>query len=400
MSPKNKDCIELSIIIPNFQSSDLLNDLINSILSSKLSVSFEINVVNHGYIDDLERCRAKFTKVKYMNTGTIHGYAKPCNIGWRASCGKYLLFLNADTIIEPGTINDMVSELDKHPGWGIIAPRTKVYHKDMDLFVTYIEAPSPIEIALDHTFFSKIGGIFPMVRKTWRNYLSKLGEDGTPISVPSVCGAIMMVRRSMFEALGGFCEDFISGYDDIDLCSRAKKHGYDVILLPNLEAFHYCARIRRRFYGKDPSSEFWRSQNNMHLKYIHNNYGYIPYLLLKLFLRLNDIFIDIFNDSRGARNTNLYYLKDLVPLESIILSWHDEAKKDINKFILEISHSRLFYSKMHTIIEDKQFEMNRELLEGMLPKRYYWRVFGMINNRPILKPIKVGWFFPYKKESA
>ena len=242
--------MQLSIIIVNYNSKLLLEQCINSI--NNPGINYEIIIVDNNSGDgSKEYLPLTFTGVKFIFNDENRGFAKACNQGFTISSGKYVLFLNPDTLLAGTSLRDCISFFETHADAGAIGVRM------VDVKGAYLKEskrgfPSP------GTSFYKLFGltaVFPGSKTFAKYYKGHLPEeDNNPVEVLS--GAFMMIRRDLFEKLNGFDEDFFMYGEDIDLSLRVIQSGYKNYYLGTIKIVHqkggsttYDSRYVKDFYG-------------------------------------------------------------------------------------------------------------------------------------------------------
>jgi len=153
------------------------------------------------------------------------GYAGGANLGARQTGGEWLLLLNPDTVPEPDCIERLLEAADARTaivGAQVLLPDGRINAGDNPVHVTGI---------------------------SWSGHYLEAAEDGPARSVAAVSGAALLVRRSVWDELGGLAEPFFLYVDDVDLAWRARLAGWDVRFQPR-------ARVRHD-YDFDKGREKW-----------------------------------------------------------------------------------------------------------------------------------------------
>jgi len=162
------------------------------------------------------------SKFKIIENDKNVGFAKGCNIGAKNAKGKYILFLNSDTEVLDRGFLKMIEFLDKNPKVAILGG--KLHNADGTV------QPSAGK------FYSLFNLIIMLLG------LERLGFlRSSPIKIQKVdwvSGACMMVNREIFEKLSGFDEKLFMYMEDMEICFRAKKLGFDTYFYPSLKLKH------------------------------------------------------------------------------------------------------------------------------------------------------------------
>lgn len=229
--------IELSIIIINYKTKALLRQCLRSLFEQKKEVmqNWEIIVVdNHSSDGSVEMVSKKFPQVELIKNKKNLGYAKANNQAIKTSEGKYILFLNSDTIVPNKTIPELLTYLEKNPSIGVVTPKLKLRGGSLDPDC-HRGFPTPWAA---FCFFSglekmlKKRKFFGQYHQTWKN-LNKIHE------IDACCGAFLLTRKKILEEEGFFDESYFFYGEDLDLCYRIKQKGWKIVYYPRVIAIHY-----------------------------------------------------------------------------------------------------------------------------------------------------------------
>lgn len=223
--------LSVSIVIPVFNNLAYTRKCIESITgNSGAGVPHELIVVDNGSTDGTAEFLSSLSgDVKVIANGENLGFAKACNQGAAAAAGDYLVFLNNDTIV--------------HPGWleGVI--RAFVLHRADICGVKLLYPDGTIQHA--GVAFNEKGHPFHLFRGSPANafYVNKVRE------FQCVTAACMGVKRELFGRLGGFDEGYRNGFEDVDLCLRAREAGCRIVYTPECVVTHFESKTpgRKRF---------------------------------------------------------------------------------------------------------------------------------------------------------
>lgn len=226
--------MDLSIIIVNFNTRDILRDCIKNIQSLNVHLDYEVVVIDNGSSDNsAEMVKQEFPSIKLI-AGENVGLAKGYNVGLKNSTGNYVLFLGSDAFPKERTLDGMVSVLADDQSIGIATCKLILRNGALDLDA-HRGFPTPWT-AISH--FSGLGKLFPK-SKVFNSYFLGDKDLTIPHEIDLCISHFMMVRRSVFEYTGLWDEDYFVYGEDVDFCFRAKKVGYKIMYLPMFEAIHY-----------------------------------------------------------------------------------------------------------------------------------------------------------------
>ena len=160
------------------------------------------------------------------------GFAHGCNVGWRATDGDYVFFLNPDARISRESLDALVKVLDDSSDVGGVAPLIR--HDDGSLELSQRRYPQLRSTYAQAVFLHRV---FPTA--PWTDELVRDTEAYGRVGSPDwVSGAAIMVRRSVLEQLDGFDEGFFMYCEDIDLCKRLRSAGHDLRFEPAATVTH------------------------------------------------------------------------------------------------------------------------------------------------------------------
>lgn len=232
----------VSVVIVSYNVRDFLESCLRSVEAATVGLSREIIVIDNASGDDsVAMVRALFPEVTLITSEINLGFARANNRGFARATGEYLFILNPDTLVQEDTVTTLVSFLDAHPevglaGCRIITPEGKLEPACRRSF------PSPW---VSFTKLSGLSHLFPRSRWFGRYNLTWMPEDET-YEVDAVSGSCMMMRRSVYDAIGGFDEDYFMYGEDLDLCHRVKTAGYAVSYVHTTSIIHYGGQSTKR----------------------------------------------------------------------------------------------------------------------------------------------------------
>lgn len=227
--------MELSIIIVNYKTPQLVIQCINSIIQHTIGIDYEIIVVDNASMDDSKYIISnKHPSAKYLQLDNNYGFGYANNRGVEHSNGDYILFLNSDTIIIDNSIKNLLDYLKKHS--------TEVGICGGNLFDANMNPNSSftrIFPGLINEFCLLSGNILP--RLLYGNNLS-FNHTQHELVVARLSGADMLIQKSLFLDIGGFDENYFMYSEETDLMFRLRKKGYKAICIPESQIIHLEGR--------------------------------------------------------------------------------------------------------------------------------------------------------------
>jgi GT2 family glycosyltransferase len=234
--------LQLSIIIVNYNVKFFLEQCLCSVLKAIQNIEAEIFVVDNNSADDSKLFfKGKFNAVKFIWNKKNLGFAKANNSALRFAKGKYILFLNPDTIVEEDCFAKCMSFFDSFVDAGALGVHM-IDGSGRFLKESKRSFPSPL------TTLYKLSGltkIFPHSRIFARYHLGHLNENKNS-EVDVLAGAFMMMPRNIIDSLDGFDESFFMYGEDVDLSFRIQKAGYKNFYFAETTIIHFKGESARK----------------------------------------------------------------------------------------------------------------------------------------------------------
>jgi len=249
-----------SFIVVNFNTAKLTRDCVTSILTNTVESQREIIVIDNASADDgVVLLKKEFgSQIKLIANSVNGGFAAANNIGARIASGDFLFFLNSDTIIESNIVSHLELLFKNNHKLGVVAPRLRLANGQPQLFA-YGRFPNLVSVV-----FNKIWSL---------RFLKKTGQF---MPVDWVSGAALIIRKEIFESIGGWDEKYFLYFEDVDLCWQVKKLEFEIGVFNEVSVIHFGGRSlaqdvlrKRRYYA---SQEY----------FFQKNYGLMSANILKL----------------------------------------------------------------------------------------------------------------------
>jgi GT2 family glycosyltransferase len=214
------DRADISICIVNWNGEALLGPLLRSIEAHSDTLVVRTIVVDNASTDgSVEMIRREFEWVEVVVNAHNAGFAAGNNQAAACANGRYLLFLNNDTIIRAGALRALVNFLDDHPDFVAVAPR--LIGDDGRPQQTVRNLPT-LGALLDQVLIVKWTRLF---RQSYEEYRLRRFDPDRSAAVEQVAAAALMVRREAYEKCGPWDEGYVFGMEDVDLCRRLGECG-------------------------------------------------------------------------------------------------------------------------------------------------------------------------------
>ena len=226
--------MDLSIVIVNWKSKNYLRKCIATIMNSTKGVDYEIVVIDGGSFDGCgEMLKSNYPEVRFFQNDKNLGFARANNFAFAVACGRNFLFLNPDTEVQYNAIQTLLCQLESLPNAGIVG--AKLLNTDKSIQTSCIRAFPSI--------FSEILDSEVLKRRFPRSYLwgtaPLFDPKNAPARVDAVSGACLMIKRSVFENVGVFSNDYFMYSEDIDLCFKVRQGGWKTYYIPDAIVVHH-----------------------------------------------------------------------------------------------------------------------------------------------------------------
>lgn len=277
--------LDLSVVIVSFNTSELTVNCIKSVIAKTKGLQYEIVVVDNGSKDgsvkEVKHLIAGGKNITVIENTKNKGFATANNQGWRVAKGKYILFLNSDTKISSNVLGDMVGWMDVQPGVGVSACALKSKNGKLQASGGYF--PSLPRVIAWMLFFDDLPVLGRLIKSFHphtpdffgnnQDYLKKHEQDW-------VTGAFLLTRREILEKVKGWDESYFMYVEEVDLCYRIKKLGYQIWYLPKWSIVHFGG-ASSKVTGYSLIAEFTSIK-----KFYKKFYAAWEYPLLRLLLKI------------------------------------------------------------------------------------------------------------------
>lgn len=221
--------ISVSIVIPVLNKLDLTRGCLAALDRSGGLTAHEIIVVDNGSTDGTAEFLAGVEskgKIRVIRNSSNLGFARACNQGAQIGKGKFVLFLNNDTVVVPGWLDAMVVAAHR-PEVGVVGAKL-LYENN----------------TIQH---AGVGWVNGLPDHPWRHISSLAPEVNAFRELDMVTGACLLIDHALFVELHGFDEVYRNGVEDIDLCLRVRSAGRKVVYEPNAVVYHLEGQSAGRF---------------------------------------------------------------------------------------------------------------------------------------------------------
>ena len=282
ITPAETACMDLSIIIINWNSVGFLRTCLESVYRNTMDVEFEVIVLDNGSFDKCgEMLAQEFPQVRFLQGDKNLGFARGNNLAASHSRGSTFLFLNPDTEIRGPALKILYDSLCSLPDAGAIGAR--LINSDGTLQTTCLQTfPTIANKILDSNFVQRL---FPKAKFLGTDPL--FAQSDRPMPVEGISGACLMTSKEVFRKVSGFSEDYFMYFEDMDFCLKVIRSGYKNYFIPNAVIVHHG--------GKSAGGEYSRFSNVMMAesgwKFFCKQQGYYYALMYRVILAVKAVFI-------------------------------------------------------------------------------------------------------------
>lgn len=222
---------DLAVVIVSYEARERLRDCLRSLPGGADGLSLEVIVVDNGSSDgSAETVERDFPHVSLIRNEENVGFARASNAGMERASAQDFLLLNPDTVVAPAAFRRMLEVAEKYPEVGLVAPRL-LNPGDLSVQPSFRRFPSLRSV------FGGFGLTNAFLRwlpeRPWRP------EVEAPTTAGWLTGACLLVRRRLWQEIGGLDEGYFLYYEDTDYCRRAIRAGWKLFLTETATVVHY-----------------------------------------------------------------------------------------------------------------------------------------------------------------
>jgi GT2 family glycosyltransferase len=220
----------LSVLIVNYRADEYLKKCIPSLREQRMTRRMEIILIQNGSWENRD---PDIKGVSVIRNSRNEGFARANNLGLAKAAGDYILMLNPDTIVPPGTLEKCVRMMEQDRDIGVLGCR--LLNEDRSLQSSCRNFPAFGNILIENLGLHHFLGGFGFFRN---RYLMIWPHDSVRV-VDSVKGAFMMTRREVVESVGLLDDHFFMYCEEVDFCLRAKEKGWKTAFTPDASIIHF-----------------------------------------------------------------------------------------------------------------------------------------------------------------
>ena len=294
---------DLAVIIVSYGSARYLPACLETLYAHAGDLSMEVIVADNDPGDEVPPIAAKYPPTRVIRCEN-RGFAAGNNVGLAAADARYVLFINPDTEVRRGTFADLVERMDRRPSVGAVGARQVL--PSGELFPTVRRFPS-VSRALAEALAAERLGVLPVPLGERVIDLSRYDEE---FRCDWTSGSFILARSDALRSAGVFDERFFMFSEEVDLCLRIRRAGWEIWHWPHMEILHYSNKA-----GVNPRLEAQQAFSRRQYAYKHFGHGRREAFLAAVILR---------HAMRGA----------LAPLDAENAdAWRETAKRTIRTLL-------------------------------------------------------------------
>ena len=220
--------MDISVLIVNYNTKDLLRNCLKSVLETIQDLSYEIILVDNASRDNsASMVEAEFPGVIVLENETNRGFGAAVNQGLDIMQGRYALLLNTDAVLTVGAVRELFSFMESCPLAAMACGQLR--HADGSKQNSIANFPTLVTLLTNAALLEYL---FPA------KYPSKRHEYGRPIEIDSGVGACLMVRKEAIDRVGKLDERYFFFFEETDWARSMKQAGWKIFFVPTANIYH------------------------------------------------------------------------------------------------------------------------------------------------------------------
>jgi GT2 family glycosyltransferase len=357
--------MQLSVIILNYNVRHFLELCVLSVQNAIQNIDAEIIVIDNNSQDDsCIMMKQRFPNVKLIENKENSGFPKGNNIGVAVAQGEYICILNPDTVVAEDTFTKVLAFAKKQKHLGIVGVKL------IDGTGNFLPE-SKRGIPTPFVAFTKITGLYKFFPKTFGEYYAQHLSENETGKVDILVGAFMLMKRKLYNEIGGFDENCFMYSDDIDLSYLALKKGKTNYYFHETSVIHYKGEstVKDETYMK----RFQEAMNFFYEKHFRVSF------LFSIFMKMGIVFFSMVKKFQGKpkpkSNPEKYILvsEDEVLREKFENKWQTLVERqDITKSFAKNEKTEIIFDQnqldFKTIIQALETNKNKNFTFKIIPE--------------------------------
>jgi GT2 family glycosyltransferase len=291
---------DLSVVVLTYNTRKLTLTCLRSLYDQDDIARSEVIVVDNASGDRTAEAVAEaFPQVQLIRAEKNLGFGGGNNLGLIAARGRHVLLLNSDTEVQSGALSALINFMDAHPEAGACGPM--LLNSDGSLQPSGRALPTAGSVFLDMT---------RLYRLTRRDVFVERGRDYNQVKrVGEISGAALLIRRSLYERIGGFDTGLFLFYEDVDLCKRVGDAGFGVFYVPEARVVHHWGGTMQKI-----SELAYRAGQDSLRYYFAKHHRRPAQIFIAALLAMKELAFTLLSIARGRRGEYYFHRKLLARL--------------------------------------------------------------------------------------
>lgn len=361
------EAVDLTVIIVNYNVAPLVLQAVASLEPQRFAAAdgregrLEILVVDNASAPDdrVHLLRLPARVVQILNPQNM-GFGQANNLAIPRARGRYLCFLNPDTVVLDGALDALLRHLYEHPEAGAVGPRIWI---DSDRQWQLPPGDPPTLSFFVQRILAECSRLIgERMSLAWHRRAVRCWSSGTPVSVPMLSGACLMTSRRILDEVGGFDPGYFLYYEDTDWCRRVSQAGYQLHQVPGAEIVHYYNQSAKSSPG---AAQRYAAESQA--RFIRSHYGRAGTGIYALAQAAGDWF---------ARRRRRVSGADVIDLGRCRTSPRFSVPdgRASSAFLTQIGYDPLFVPSVATFFHGRECYLSSGFWERLEAGRYYTRV--------------------------
>ncbi|MDK2802121.1 MAG: glycosyltransferase family 2 protein [Oscillospiraceae bacterium] len=279
--------MDLSVIIINYNTKLLTEKTIELFIqTADKDLKYEIILVDNS--SEKDQKIFKIDGVCKIIDSENNGFGSGCNLGVKNSIGRYILFLNSDVEFKNNKLLEAIRYIEKNQDIGILGGKMVLSDGSLDHGCKR-GFPTPFTAI---SYFLKLDKIFKKSKIFGKYRLTYMSDDELNY-VDCVSGGLMVIKRSVYDQLDGFDEDYFMYGEDIDICYRANQKGYKTVYFPKISVLHLKGQSGLNTKSKITIKRFYDSMLIFYKKNYKDKYNILLYYIVYIGIKLKKLISSI-----------------------------------------------------------------------------------------------------------
>ena len=299
--------MDITIVIINWNTRDLLRDCLNSIYKTLKDITFEIIVVDNASHDDsVAMLGEEFPDVRIIVNSENRGFAAANNQAFAVMKGRYALLLNTDAVLTENAVHELFAFMENHDDTAMAGGQ--LLNRDGSRQNSIANFPTILTLLANTSLLEYL---FP------RRFPSKRYEHKRPLKVESVIGACLVVRKKAMDEVGMFDERYFFFLEETDWAYQMRAAGWKIYHVPSACIYH----LQGQSVGRNVRSrvEFYRSRYKFFNKWKGRSYNVAVSLVVFIRLVVNWLLTSVGGILTAGMNKEI---RDKWVVYSQLILWH------------------------------------------------------------------------------